>query len=442
MTTMMTHQHHSILALLAIAVMAGSLLFAATKRHQSTSFLLRNSNIIEESQYARNLLSVGLSQFSDPKSVTSTDGGLLRPNNKLLVCGQPTNIDSATDGLTLKSKYTTCPKMDKNKNTVILKGHQLFGRTGNHLRALFNAFQYTRDNDFQLGIARDSWAMDVLTSMFMVHGGDMEGWESHIEEALCVKIFRSEPDLSGWKTPQINRKNRLVYGHLFYYQSTTPLEEQVSSYSYTLRTMFSSYNTGDGFDRFGNQVQDMCSGIHSLFGGEDRIPAIYSVVHQRSLEGGPGLDILAAEANRTGCDPTAALSMEPEYIKSILAPLDMLGHPIVLITDGQNMEVVERLMADPSIGPMIRTVPEESCWFGGDVMLGVMANVFIGNPASTMSVFVGKSRVALGLGHTYVYLARNENGDWVTVCGDDCLFGQTEQLDLSKHYGKANLVQY
>jgi hypothetical protein len=53
----------------------------------------------------------------------------------------------------------------------------------------------------------------------------------------------------------------------------------------------------------------------------------------------------------TGCDPVAALEMEPEYVKAILEPLGMLNHPIVFMTDHQRPEILERLMADPDLPP-------------------------------------------------------------------------------------------
>ena len=75
----------------------------------------------------------------------------------------------------------------------------------------------------------------------------------------------------------------------------------------------------------------------------------------------------------------------PNYVKSILEPLDMLKHPIVLITDNQNQAVTQRLMDDPDIGKVLRFVPEPTV--GGDITLAIMADVFIGNPASTLSSF-------------------------------------------------------
>ena len=52
-----------------------------------------------------------------------------------------------------------------------------------------------------------------------------------------------------------------------------------------------------------------------------------------------------------------------------------------------------------------------------------MSNVFLGNPASTFSSFIGQSRKALGFNDTYTYMAKNENGEWVRICDDMCMFG-------------------
>ncbi|KAL7542918.1 hypothetical protein ACHAXR_012360, partial [Thalassiosira sp. AJA248-18] len=169
---------------------------------------------------------------------------------------------------------------------------------------------------------------------------------------------------------------------------------------------------------------DMCSGIKSVF-GEDRASAIYSVIHSRRLEGKPGLRLLGNLSSLSGCDPVAALEMRPDYIKSILEPLGMLKFPIVIITDGQDLRVLQRLMDDPELGPLIRLVPREARWIGGDVTLATMSNVFIGNPASSFSGFITKARLSLGFGHSYLFRAKDKNGEWRTVCGDHCVFDKS-----------------
>merc|ERR1712194_354083 len=107
-----------------------------------------------------------------------------------------------------------------------------------------------------------------------------------------------------------------------------------------------------------------------------------------------------------------------EYIKSILGPIGMLARPIVIISDNQegSNQVLDRLLEDPDIGPMVRVVPEGPRWKGGDMTLAVMANVFIGHPSSTWSGFIANSRVALGFGDSnYINLAKDEKGKWKRV---------------------------
>jgi len=50
-------------------------------------------------------------------------------------------------------------------------------------------------------------------------------------------------------------------------------------------------------------------------------------------------------------------------------------------------------MNDTDIGPLIRLVPNEARWYGGDTTLGVMADVFIGNPASKISYSMSTPKV-------------------------------------------------
>ena len=98
----------------------------------------------------------------------------------------------------------------------------------------------------------------------------------------------------------------------------------------------------------------------------------------------------------------------------------MLDKPIIFITDNQRPEILERLLADPDIGPNLLLKPEEvGNWAGGDITVADLANVFIGNPASTFSGFITKSRVALGYTNNYLLRKKKEDGKWGDVCGRD-----------------------
>jgi hypothetical protein len=113
--------------------------------------------------------------------------------------------------------------------------------------------------------------------------------------------------------------------------------------------------------------------------------------------------------------------MEPEYIKAILSPLGLLQHPILFISDNQRPDILEKLMADADIGPQIRLVPSKLSWVGGDLAVAIMANAFIGNPASTFSGFISKSRIALGFDNNFLFRVKKD-GEWVDSCEDRCIF--------------------
>ncbi|KAL7531302.1 hypothetical protein ACHAXR_003966, partial [Thalassiosira sp. AJA248-18] len=212
--------------------------------------------------------------------------------------------------LALQQQYAACPEFDIQMPILVLESHRTFGRTANRLRSFQNAIQYTRDNQYQLGIMHNSWPMDIVLQFFMANGED--AWDSQvIEAALCVKIIHKLEELKGRKF-QLARK------------------KCCKSIAYTVY-MFQHYNTGDGHDHHGKQVGNMCSGIDSLFGQKDRTSAVYSVIHLRHMEGGGG-KFMKVQAAFSGWDPLGALEMSPDYIKSILAPLDMLKHHIVVIT--------------------------------------------------------------------------------------------------------------
>jgi len=339
----------------------------------------------------------------------------------LAICDRNADVGSAEDFAAMQ-EYAQCTDITKDKPILLLEGIKSHGRTGNNIIEFLHAIQEARDMDIQLGIMYRSWAMKLLLTMWMAI--DSDDWQTQFERTFCVKIFNREKELEGWDVVHQDTKE------LFYYRSELPLQEYVASQEQSLRTLFRHYNTGEGHDFNMEPVQDMCSGINAIFGKDERSSAMYSVIHSRTksrtLAGDPGFTLLGTVARKSGCDPAAALEMRPDYIKAILDPLGMLQYPIVVITDDRHSAVLARLLADPDIGHLIRTVPEEACWIGGDLTLAIMSNAFIGNPASSFSGFIAKSRLALGFGHNYLFRARDKDtGEWSTVCGDQCIFDKT-----------------
>jgi hypothetical protein len=345
----------------------------------------------------------------------------------LSVCGRHTNVGTMQDLALLQHfNMDTCPGAN-SKNLLLIQGDLAHGRTGNNLIEFLHGLQLAHDEDYQLAITPNSWAFDMLLKMWFNSSHD-DDWEAKFEKAFCVKIVHPNDSLKGWNLVphQLNPRNSVIITkHLFNYESELPLDEYVAFQSRFIQTLFRHYNTAP---------EDMCSGINAIF-GEERTHVVYSAIHNRHLEGAPGVRLMQRMSRGSGCHPTAALEMEPEYVKSILKPIGMLNHPIVLITDGQNPEVARRLIEDPEIGPMLRLVPESASWIGGDLTLAIMSNVFIGNPASSFSGFIAKSRIAFGFGQNHLFRAKLSTDigkvEWVTTCGDACIFDKKVMGNMS-----------
>ncbi|KAL9189189.1 hypothetical protein ACHAXT_011679 [Thalassiosira profunda] len=324
--------------------------------------------------------------------------------------------DRGTYHAPLEYRMEQCTAFSQNKPMLLLEGRNARGRMGNNLLELIHAFQLARDKGVQIGIMGQSWAMTLISDMFFERKDG--AWREHFERTLCMKIFDTEEETEGWDILHLST------GDLFAYRSPAPMADYMASQLDVFRRLFANHNTGVGVSGWGRPAGDMCMGINSLFRtAEERRTGIYSVIHSRYLEGLPGQRMLKKVSKASGCHPWAALAMEPEYVKGILRPLGMLDHPVAFISDGENPAILERLLADPELGPRIRVLDESATSLGGDITLAVMSNVFIGNPASSFSTFIGKARLALGFSHNELF--RNidpQTGEWRTVCGDHCLF--------------------
>jgi hypothetical protein len=78
------------------------------------------------------------------------------------------------------------------------------------------------------------------------------------------------------------------------------------------------------------------------------------------------------------------------------------------------------------IGHTVYVILPNASWYGSDMALSIMSNVFIGNPASALSTFIAKAKLSLGFGHNYSSRAKDENGEWRAICGGNyCLFDKT-----------------
>ena len=344
----------------------------------------------------------------------------------LEVCGRMAAIPPEKEQQTINKYTSQCPTIVAYDDPIFLiEGQDPFGRTGNKLLGFLHALEKARKTGRIVGVVLDSWALPVVTNFFIsIQDGDIEEWKHQMEKTFCIKIITHE------ELPKYTNLVRRDAKDIFIYtgDSDDDLEEYIDFQTYHIRNLFRHYNNGDGVNSENKKVRNMCISLDEIF-GDGKTQQVYSVIHSRSFNSRPlerksGMQQLARISAKSRCDPIAALDMQPEYVKAILRPLGMLEHPIVLISDGQDLSVAERLLNDPEIAPMLKFVPNRAKWIGGDITLAIMSTAFIGNPASTFSGFIAKSRVALGFGNTFMFRARNEKGEWENTCEDQCIFSK------------------
>lgn len=368
-------------------------------------------------------------KYNDPSTVTvkddinivyNNDLQLSQPWTHIQICGRDAQISAEADMQTIQ-QFGGCPALSnppQETAILVLKGFQKYGQSANNLIELFHALHYGRDNNMAVGIMEDnSWATRLITNMWMAiqDVNNMAEWEQMMEQQLCLKMFTSVDQVNQYKEIQWITTSDDTF-RMFGWMHDGPSVDTIAFQSHLLRTLWRSYNNGTGFNIQRQPVWNMCSGIDTVF-GLGRGSAIYSVVHSRSFEKSANFIKKFFKAENM-----AALEVEPEFVKSVLGPLGMLNHPIVFMTDNQRPEILERLQADPEIGPKIIAIPSEASWIGGDITLATMANVFIGNPVSSFSGFIVKSRVALGIPNSYMFRAKAENGTFYDSCDEICAF--------------------
>ena len=295
-------------------------------------------------------------------------------NADFFVCGRAARHHPAS--WSRQQKYDACPRHGaRRRRPLVLKGDRAFGGAGNRLRTFLRAMQYARDKQVPLVLVANSWAMRTLTSQFFAADG--RNWIAQMEKSLCLKVLTKAPKLFKWtSSPKM----------LFYYQSTASKESQEASQLQIMRTLFRHHNAGMGHND--TAAKNMCVGIDALFmnvgmgeqarAGKEkdyRHSALYSAIYLANSKG-KGETMLSQNVKKRGCDPRAAREMTPDYVKSILGPLGMLAHPIVVVVDRHkgSAAALRRLVSDQDLGRVIRVLPEEARWSGGDMTLAVMVS--------------------------------------------------------------------
>lgn len=380
---------------------------------------------------------------------------------------------------------------NRNRSHVIVARHKrIYGQTGNHLRAFFKSFDMARDAGATLVIRDEGFPIDSpLNEVFLGLDGNNPQRNRLLEEIFGLFVIGPRDEM-----PSYVSKNASIEvvksSSMFWYKSELSLQARKQHRQYLLQHLYQI--TADEMKKHpdSTRVVQMCSPLWALFGKGKKGPENngkmvngtrymmnitekFSVVHSRFFEGN-GYKSLEKLHKKFGVDPKASIDLPPGYITSILTPLGMQNKSIVIIADGKNTEPVNRLKSDPGIGHLVHLVPPDVSSMIGDMMIGILGDIFIGNPASSKCIimfpasfvppsnmsmiysiflcklfcaafswFIAQSRNALGLDHSYLFLKRHKgnstNGSddnsirgrqWEIFCNDDCLYNEyprTEQ---------------
>ncbi|KAL7477532.1 hypothetical protein ACHAW6_003337 [Cyclotella cf. meneghiniana] len=263
---------------------------------------------------------------------------------------------------------------------------------------IFHSIDLAYDNKCLVYITKDaSWVWNFLTPWF--YGVDYirpdAFWET-MEEVLNVTIVDNETVANTLGKKFIRIGSRAGYGVRSQTLNVTTMRNRRDT---IFRQLFQHSRTeGDG---------NVCSNIISH--GMDKPGAKYSVIDI------PGPNPWNARLHEfTGHNHTEAFEMKPDYVKSILEPLQMLDQPVFLeMTNSDldpNRDEVKRLIQDPSIKTQEDDVTN-------DLHMAVLADVYVGNPASHWSLMVARMRYALGFKNTFVLTEKNGN-NWVSYIDD------------------------
>mmetsp|Transcript_25267 Transcript_25267/g.31133 ORF Transcript_25267/g.31133 Transcript_25267/m.31133 type:complete len:461 (+) Transcript_25267:139-1521(+) len=326
-------------------------------------------------------------------------------------------------------------------------------QTNNHINAILHAMDYAADIQAKLVLFRKGWPTKALKLLFKHKYGnnydDMTVWEKSIEKYLNVDIVQDAVEINELY-PDIetfyNNSDDMYYYHTNATIDTIKKRRQpILEYLWTHPTRNPQMNNQHvGKDMCAVVEYASAASLHTRSSIIDTStpapkPAPYTVVHSRWMKNNGCLNRMGGLAQRIQkhkpewkLDRKAPCLLQPDYIKSIVTKCGTLGKPIYIITDGLNPQITQDLQSHPGIGQDVQIIPEDVSWVGGDMMLGVLSDCFIGNPVSTLSGNIARARVALGKDSSTNFLfpftesKRKSDTDLQFFCQDspDCLYDE------------------
>lgn len=272
----------------------------------------------------------------------------------------------------------------RQERPEILIGYDNFNhvQTNNHLNAIFHAIDYATDFGSDLVLYRHGWAVRVLRLLFGGESNSTKTWEKGIERQIGIRITSSR-----------HRGVRKSGDEMYYYHTQESLDALSRKRNSLWRYLWSNPTSPTG--KVYKKERDMCKSIKSISPSKN-----YVVIHSRWMKNDGCLRRLGSLAQRiknntnVRIDRKEPCKLSPSYIEKILRKSNSLQYPIYFISDGMNLNVLEKLEKHHIYGPNVHQINQS--FVGADMTLGVLSTVFIGTPISTVSGNIARSRLALG----------------------------------------------
>jgi hypothetical protein len=397
------------------------------QHHQQQQYSTNESEMITKNEQGGLFSSYNNNNNNNNNTTNSNNNN---DNVPFVMCDRITPYQHCSNTASDRSQYqhiteqykflSTNGQWPKSNKILLLRNDGKFGHIGNQFNSLLHAFDYARDHELHIGMLFHSWAMDVIHSMFY-ESADFDILSVEMEEDFGILLVRDQSQLLLYDEV-ISQNAQQLYFYKSSNKNADSWRDTMGAHKSILQQLFHRYNRGYGYVHNGLRAKDVCSTLDMFF--KDQLSTIkYSVIHAQYMDGNTVWK-LEQIAKTTGITiKGGAGTMSPAYVKSILKPLGMLEHPIILLTDGQLPGIERALLNDAIIGPRLMVLSDRVALDGADITLAVLSDVFIGNPASVTSGFIARIRMALGYSDMSTQLFRRKRiHQWYSVCNEDCVF--------------------
>jgi hypothetical protein len=382
------------------------------KKHRSYS--PRTFASIKQLLQSSFLASVGVMFY---KSI----GRKARPNTTS-ICGRPISIDLSKP-LTWPTPYTpSYHKPTSDKDVVLLKKDSIFGGYAQSINGFMHALDVAYDKKCPVYVTNDAdWLWGGILPL--IYGGTPaemadDDW-ALVEQILGVKVVSPHVILTGKQT-YVHGAQASFYVRGSELNDVNMIRNRRDTIwrnilHYSGRVHPTKVNKGDSF-------KDVCSFVNSAAEDQNaRVGRAQYAVLDVSFD----TNWLGKLQESTSLDHKPASEMSPDYVKSILGPLNLLEKPIYIIGSAAKVAPgIQALRSDATLSKVIKDLPNHEGpqsdlqRDGGgidirEIHLAVMADAYLGDPTSHKSLIVAKMRYALGRGNTYVFTVKGKDGKWV-----------------------------